>query len=188
VIAATNKDLVTEVAEGRFREDLYFRLNVVRVVMPSLRDRQQDIPALAKMLAAKHSSRMKREAPTYTRDAIEVLINYDWPGNVRELENLVMRLVAIHPGKAITRDDIPPEYCLPTLNHLAGKMLERGLRAEGRETRLYFLARDQFERYLIRLMINRCGGSKKLAARALGVSYSTVKEKSRDDDAPEPAG
>jgi DNA-binding NtrC family response regulator len=182
VLAATNKDLQKEVAEGRFREDLFFRLNVVRVGMPPLRERWRDIPQLAKMLAAKHALRMQREPPTYSRDAMEILVNYDWPGNVRELENLIMRLVAMHPGKAINGDDIPPEYCLPTLNRLAGKMLEHGAKAKGKETRLYFLAREQFERYLVRLMINRCGGNKKAAARALGVSYSTVKEKSRDYD------
>ncbi len=179
VVAATNKELSREVEEGRFREDLYFRLNVVRVFVPPLRDRWRDIPALAKTLAAKHAVRLRREAPTYTHDAVEILSNYDWPGNVRELENLVMRLVAVHPGKAITGDDIPPEYCLPTLNRLAGRMLDRGQRGGGKEDRLYFLAREQFERYLVRLMVNRCGGNKKMAARALGVSYSTVKEKSR---------
>ncbi len=180
VVAATNKDLSAEVEAGRFREDLYYRLNVVRLSIPALRDRRDEIEELARLLAAKHAQSMRREPPTFTRNAMQILLQYDWPGNVRELENLVMRLVAIHPGKAIAADDIPPEYCLPTLNRLANRAARRGGKAV-KEQRLYFLARDQFERYLVRLMVNRCRGDKRAAARELGVSYSTVKEKIRGE-------
>ena len=180
VLAATNKDLSAEVAAGRFREDLYYRLNVVRLPIPPLRDRRDDIPELVRLHACKHAEGMRREPPTFTRDAMQVLMHYDWPGNVRELENLVMRLVAIHPGKAIVADDIPPEYCLSTLNSLANRAARRGGK-DSQEQRLYFLARDQFERYLVRLMVNRCRGDKRAAARELGVSYSTVKEKIRGE-------
>jgi DNA-binding NtrC family response regulator len=190
IVAATNKDLTRAVEDGRFREDLYYRLNVVRAKIPPLRDRWRDIPQLSAMLASKHATRMQRAAPTYSRDALEILVGYDWPGNVRELENLVMRLVALHPGKSITANNIPPEYCLPTLNRRAVKALDRAQRAADkdptREARLYFLARDRFERYLVNLVINRCGGNKRAAARSLGVSYSTIKEKTRPppDDLP----
>jgi DNA-binding NtrC family response regulator len=180
VLAATNKDLAAEVSAGRFREDLYYRLNVVRLPLPALRDRRNEISELVRLLAAKHANSMRRDPPTFTRDAMQVLMQYDWPGNVRELENLVMRLVAIHPGKAIVADDIPPEYCLPTLNRLANRAARRGGKSS-KEERLYFLARDQFERYLVRLMVNRCRGDKRAAARELGVSYSTVKEKIRGE-------
>jgi DNA-binding NtrC family response regulator len=180
VVAATNKNLAEEVAEGRFREDLYYRLNVVQLPIPPLRERRADLPALARLLASKHAAIMGRETPTFTRDALAVLANYDWPGNIRELENLIMRLVAINPGKAIVADDIPPEYCLATLNGMAERIAHRGAREDG-EGRLYFLAREQFERYLVRLMVNRHRGDKRAAARALGVSYSTVKEKMRGD-------
>jgi DNA-binding NtrC family response regulator len=180
VLAATNKDLAAEVAAGRFREDLYYRLNVVRLPLPPLRERRDEIPELVRLLAAKHSGTMRRDPPTFTRDAMHVFMQYDWPGNVRELENLVMRLVAIHPGKAIVADDIPPEYCLPTLNRLANRAARRSGKTS-KEERLYFLARDQFERYLVRLMVNRCRGDKRAAARELGVSYSTVKEKIRGE-------
>ncbi|HWN70900.1 MAG TPA: helix-turn-helix domain-containing protein, partial [Haliangium sp.] len=114
---------------------------------------------------------------------------YEWPGNIRELENLVMRLVAMHPGQEIMADDIPPEYCLPALHDLAECAARAG--QESGEERLYFLAREQFERYLVRLMVNRYQGDKRAAARALGVSYSTVKEKIRGEegsDAWPPAG
>jgi DNA-binding NtrC family response regulator len=180
VLAATNKNLAEEVKAGRFREDLYYRLNVIRLEMPPLRKRTEDLAALLTLLARKQAAIMGREAPRFTPDTISVLESYEWPGNIRELENLVMRLVAMHPGQEIMADDIPPEYCLPTLHELA----ERAARAgqEGGEERLYFLAREQFERYLVRLMVNRYQGDKRAAARALGVSYSTVKEKIRGEE------
>jgi DNA-binding NtrC family response regulator len=180
VIAATNKNLIEEVHAGRFREDLFYRLNVVRMPLPPLRRRADDLPSLIKLLSKKHALIMGRETPTFTRDAVQVLRDYSWPGNIRELENLVMRLVAINPGKAIVADDIPPEYCLPALNRMAEKAAIRGERAD-KEERLYFLAREQFERYLVRLMVNRHRGDKRAAAKALGVSYSTVKEKTRGE-------
>jgi DNA-binding NtrC family response regulator len=179
VIAATNKDLTAEVRAGRFREDLYFRLNVVRLKVPPLRERKQDLPELCKLLISKHALQMQREAPHISREAQLVLAGYDWPGNVRELENLIMRLVAIHPGRSISVDDVPPEYFLPTLNRLANKVAKRVHRSEDGERGLYFLARDQFERYLVRLTVNRFRGDKEAAARALGIGLSTLKEKLR---------
>lgn len=181
VIAATNKDLEQEVEAGRFREDLFYRLNVIRVAIPPLRQRTEDLPALLKLLCIKHGATMGRDVPTFTSDALTVLCNYDWNGNIRELENLVMRLVALAPGLAITADDIPPEYCLPTLCHMAERAARLGHRFE-KENRLYFLARDQFERYIVRLMINRFHGDKDAAAQALGVSKSTIKNKVRGEE------
>ena len=178
VIAATNKNLATEVVNGRFREDLFYRLNVVRITIPPLRNRVEDLSDLVQLLAGKHSLIMRRDPPSFIPETIEFLQNYDWPGNVRELENLIMRLVAVNPGKTIVPDDIPPEYCLPTLNKLADRAARRDI-SRDKESRLYFLARDQFERYLVRYMVKRHGGNKRAAAEALGVSYSTVKEKTR---------
>jgi DNA-binding NtrC family response regulator len=179
VVAATNKILNDEVKARRFREDLYYRLNVIRIEMPPLRQRTEDIGMLLDLFAAKHASIMGREALRFAPDAIAILENYAWPGNVRELENLVMRLVAVHPSQEVMAEDIPPEYCVATLHQLAERALRAG--AQGSEDRLYFLAREQFERYLVRLMVNRFQGDKRAAARALGVSYSTVKEKTRGE-------
>ncbi|ACY16777.1 sigma-54-dependent transcriptional regulator [Haliangium ochraceum] len=182
VVAATNKSLQNEVKAGRFRDDLFFRLNVIRIEMPPLRHRTEDLPALLDLLAEKHAAIMVREAPRFSAGAVSALQSYDWPGNIRELENLVMRLVAIHPGEEITTDDIPPEYCLSSLNTVAARAIHAGAEDGGDEQRLYFLAREQFERYLVRLMVNRHQGDKRAAARALGISHSTVKEKSRGED------
>ena len=179
VIAATNKSLQQLVAKGQFREDLYYRLNVVRVPIPSLRERRDDLPALIELLSRKHAAIMGRAEPQFNEDALSVLRNYDWPGNVRELENLIMRLVAVTSSQRVSADDIPPEYCLPTLHRLAEKAAHSS--GDAREKKIYFLAREQFERYLVHLMVNRCHGDKRAAAKALGVSLSTVKEKTRGD-------
>ncbi len=179
VIAATNKRLKEEVAAGRFREDLYYRLNVVRLPIPPLRERIEELPGLVSLLTTKHAAIMNRDAPKYSDDVLAILTKYSWPGNVRELENLIMRLVALHAGETIQPDDIPTEYCLPALYNLAKQAAEEG-KPGSKEQRVYFLARDQFERYLVRLTVNRFNGDKRAAARALGVSYSTVKEKWRE--------
>jgi DNA-binding NtrC family response regulator len=184
VVAATNKILSEEVRARRFREDLYYRLNVIRIEMPPLRERTEDIGMLLDLFADKHASIMGREPLRFSPEAVALLEGYTWPGNVRELENLVMRLVAVHPGQTVTAEDIPPEYGATTLHQLAERALEAGL--HGSE-RLYFQAREQFERYLVRMMVDRCQGDKRAAARALGVSYSTVKEKYRGEDEAWPA-
>jgi DNA-binding NtrC family response regulator len=177
VLAATNKRLHEEVKLGRFREDLYFRLNVLHVTVPPLRDRSEDLPELARLLLRKHAGLMGRgEAPGLGVGALEVLRRYDWPGNIRELENLMMRMVALAPRTEIREDDIPPEYWLPTLNQVADDFVAR---PEARQN-LFYLATQQFQRYLIRLMIARSHGNKRLAARALGISYTTLKDKLRE--------
>jgi DNA-binding NtrC family response regulator len=185
VIAATNKNLEREVREGRFREDLYYRLNVVRLPIPPLRARRGDIAPLVTHLVAKQAALLRRDPPIFSLDALTVLAEYDWPGNVRELENLIMRLGAINPGKEIVLDDIPTEYTLEALPRKSAELMAG--RLTGGESGLYFLAREQFERYLVRLMVRHCGGDKRRAAQRLGVSHSTVKAKlsgSAGDDDP----
>ena len=179
LIAATNKTLRDEAAAGRFREDLFYRLNVIPIVVPPLRERKEDLPALLALLMRKHAMNVGREVPEFSAEAMLALQCYDWPGNVREAENFVMRLIVREAGPEISLDDIPTEYRLQSLSGIADAVIRDTEAETGDEQRLYFLARDQFERYLVRLMINRCQGDKRAAARALGVSYSTVKEKSR---------
>jgi two-component system, NtrC family, response regulator HydG len=174
VVAATNKDLEDQVRQGRFREDLWYRLNVVRVRIPPLRQRRTDIPALIGLLALKHARLMGREVPIFTDEAVEALGEYNWPGNVRELENLVMRMVALYPGRKIRLADIPVEYCVERLGKLA---MWTSARDKDVDRSLYSMARDHFERYFVRHMVERCGGNKAEAARRLGVAYATVKNK-----------
>jgi len=108
VILASNKDLAEEVAAGRFRQDLYYRINVVTIYLPSLRERISDIPLLAEHFLRKYSLQNNREVLGFTDEAMNYLQRYDWPGNVRELENVVERAVVLSKGKYIEVDDLPP--------------------------------------------------------------------------------
>ncbi len=106
IVAATNKDLREGVKDGWFRQDLFYRLETVTINVPPLRERAEDIPLLIKNINQKESVRMNREAPIYTHDALELLSKYQWPGNVRELKNMVKRLIILHPGMSIYKEDI----------------------------------------------------------------------------------
>jgi DNA-binding NtrC family response regulator len=176
VIAATNKRLADQVKLGQFREDLYFRLNVLRLTMPPLRDRMEDLPDLARLLLLKHARVMNRVAPRIAPGAHDVLRQYAWPGNVRELENFMMRVVALGTGDEVREDDIPPEYWLETLNQVADHLVSQS----DSPPRLFHLAVQQFQRYLIRLVIQRSRGNKRMAAETLGISHSTLKSKIRE--------
>jgi Nif-specific regulatory protein len=106
IITATNRNLSQMVKEGRFREDLFYRLNVVTVEMPPLRDRKDDIPALAEFFVRRFSGELKKKVDSIDTDALKVLMRHHWPGNIRELENVVERAVLLTDGRAITQNDL----------------------------------------------------------------------------------
>jgi DNA-binding NtrC family response regulator len=106
MIAATNRNLSTMVANGQFREDLYYRLNVVSIEMPPLRDRKDDIPALAETFVRKFASELKRKMDGIRPEALKLLLRYNWPGNIRELENSIERAVLLSEGSEIGLDDL----------------------------------------------------------------------------------
>jgi two-component system response regulator PilR (NtrC family) len=106
ILSATHRNLAALVAEGAFREDLYYRINVIELRVPALRERTEDIPELADSIVRRLARRLKVEAPTLTRDAIDALTRYSFPGNVRELENILERALALSGGKAITAADL----------------------------------------------------------------------------------
>ncbi len=110
VIAATNKDLLEEIKKGNFREDLYYRLNVIPFRVPSLRERKEDIPLFIEFFLEELARESGREIKQISPEAIQLLSSYSWPGNVRELKNLVERLIIMSPGKKITAEDIPPLF------------------------------------------------------------------------------
>ena len=107
IIAATNRDLQKAIREKRFREDLYYRLNVISIHLPPLRDRKEDIPLLVKSFIKKYCLEMNKEASKIVPSALKLLTDYDWPGNVRELENIIERALVIGTGKEIVPDDLP---------------------------------------------------------------------------------
>ncbi len=108
VVAATNSDLEELIQERRFRQDLFYRLNVIKIELPSLRERKEDIPLLVKHFLDIYSQENNKEIENVTPDVMEILIGYDWPGNIRELENLIERAVVLTKSKLITRDNLPP--------------------------------------------------------------------------------
>jgi transcriptional regulator with PAS, ATPase and Fis domain len=107
IIAATNRNLEEEVRKGAFREDLYYRLNVVNIVVPPLRERKEDIPLLIDFFLKKYNMKHKKNVKGLTREARDVLVRYDYPGNVRELENILERAIVLTRGDHITSEDLP---------------------------------------------------------------------------------
>jgi len=157
IIAATNRDLEKAVAEGRFASDLYYRLNVVPIHLPPLRQRGEDIPPLARYFLQKHTRRTKREIAAIAPQALECLRRYDWPGNVRELENAVERAVVLSTGPEIYLKDLPE--LLLGIQSAGVEDLEEGYHA--------LMARHK--RRVIQQALEQCGGNQTKAARLLGL-------------------
>ncbi len=166
VIAATNRDLVSEAQRGRFREDLFYRISVVRIHLPPLREKGEDIPFLAQQCARDFSEQYGGGGDVaVSAEALEILRHYHWPGNVRELRNVITRAMAMGNGKVLQpRDFIMPlssegRQRVPTLDSLIGKTLE------------------EIEKAAIMKTLKAHGGNKSVAARVLGIAYSTLYEK-----------
>jgi len=171
VIAATNKDLEKEIAEGRFRQDLFFRLNVIPIHVPPLRERVEDIPVLAEHFIRKYAKGGGRRIQGFRADAMEAMERHSWPGNVRELENLVERLVVLSRDGWFEKRDLPAAM-LPRKDRDAGKGAEK-LRSGGLDFRK---AREDFENGLIGEALALCGGNRNRAAALLGLKRTTLLE------------
>jgi two-component system response regulator AtoC len=161
LVCATNRDLDAEVKAGRFREDLYFRINVVTVRMPPLRDRAGDIPILVRHFINKVARREGRAEASVSPEALTLLSSYGWPGNVRELENAIERAVAIAKGNVVLPSDLPAEVCGGTPVSPAGIIDDRPTLGE-------------LEKRYIALVLAECGGNKKRAAEKLGIDRRTL--------------
>jgi two-component system nitrogen regulation response regulator NtrX len=169
VLAATNKDLQAEIRAGRFREDLYFRLNVIPIFVPPLRDRQEDIPLLADHFMAEFAREYGRRPKSFEPDARAVLERYPWPGNVRELRNVIERLVIMVPGDRISSADL--SFLDP-----AGLSRPPAVEPAGERLTLHE-ARDQFERDLILRTLAEQQGNMSRTAEVLGVERSNLYRK-----------
>jgi two-component system response regulator AtoC len=168
VIAATNVNLEERVEEGRFRSDLFFRLNVVRVVVPALRDHLDDVPTLAAHFIARFNQEMKRRVKGISAQAMELLRGYHWPGNVRELRNVIERAFILHAGA----DEIRPEHLAPELRKAPPPKRQDKLVQPLSEDGLVL---DEVERKLIAEAMERASGNQSKAARLLGVSRDTLR-------------
>lgn len=172
IVAATNKDLMREVEEGRFREDLYYRLNVVQINLPSLRERREDIPMLVTHFITKLSKDDGLKAKQFTNEAMDFLVGYEWPGNIRQLENVVERCLVMVPGEVVDAADLPPEVkdeetqlksaldFLPVKLDLAATL-------------------DKLEAALVRRALVRADFVQVKAAELLGISKSLLQYKLR---------
>jgi two-component system nitrogen regulation response regulator NtrX len=172
VLAATNKDLQVEIRSGRFREDLYFRLNVIPIFVPALRERQEDIPLLADHFMAEFAREYGRRVKGFDAGARSVLQYYPWPGNVRELRNVIERLMIMVPGDAISASDLG--FLDPTSPARIGA--PEAAEAPGPRRTLHE-ARDQFERDLILRTLAEQQGNMSRTADVLGVERSNLYRK-----------
>jgi len=173
VVAATNRDLAMEVEKGRFREDLYYRLQVIPVLLPPLRERRSDIPILVQHFLDKYNAKHEARRCTIADDAMVHLWEYDWPGNVRELENLVERLVVLSDDGFVHVDHLPPNI----RSFISEKKIPRpSLTEEGIDLNK---AVEEFEYRLIDEALRRTKGNKQAAARLLGLKRTTLVAKLR---------
>lgn len=187
IIAATNQDLTKAVADGRFREDLYHRLNVMRINTPPLRERRDDIPLLLQHYLATTSEELGVEAKSLTDDALQVLQDFDWPGNVRQLVNATRRMMVNAPGSEIRVDDIPDEF-----GGASGSVSDAGSwtqalhrwsqqqLANGNSEPLLDIAQPEFEKVLLRAALQAAKGRKQEAARLLGWGRNTLTRKLKE--------
>ena len=179
VIAATNRDLEAECEKGTFRKDLYFRLNVIRVHLPALRNRREDIPELVYHFLRKIDP---NRGIRVSSEAMGAMLNYDWPGNVRELENCVERAVALGNGRSIEIDDLPTaiQQCLPTRQVGNDGGIQGDEVSDVEQPSIPQTAVDpDIERAAILQMLEQAHGDKSLAGKLLGVSRATLYRKLR---------
>ncbi len=188
VIAATNQDLEERVTRGTFREDLFHRLNVIRVHVPALRDRREDIPVLTEHFLRRSSTELGIETKLVLPETQEFLNSLDWPGNVRQLENFCRWITVMAPGKEIHLDDLPPELKNANLSAEAAEDWESTLRHWVKsnllrgETGLLGNVLPGFERILIEEALQQTGGRRSEAARLLGWGRNTLTRKIKSLD------
>jgi DNA-binding NtrC family response regulator len=166
LIVATNVDLEKAVKEGRFREDLYYRINVIPIRMPPLRDRIDDLPELARLFLNRYKVKFRKPLKDIADSALKILATYWWPGNIRELENLIERLVAVSDKEWITDEDLPLEYHFAKLDAAS----------TANDTR-FQEACDTFERNFILRALEKSDWNVTATARYLGIPLSTLKHK-----------
>ncbi len=186
IIAATHQDLEQRVKEGQFREDLFHRLNVIRIHMPPLRERREDIPLLARHFLAQAAEELNADTKQLDSEVERYLSQLEWPGNVRQLENTCRWLTVMSPGQVVHMDELPPELQQESARSPTGGSWEEGLRqwadlrlASG-ESDLLADAVPRFERIMIDVALQHSGGRRQDAARLLGWGRNTLTRKIKE--------
>lgn len=167
LIAATNRDLEKEVAEGRFREDLFYRLNVITVPLPPLRERREDVPLLSNFFIIKYAKKYKKEIEGFAPESMEALCSYHWPGNVRELENVIERSVVLCKKNMIMIDHLPKNM-VPNKEDISTIKIPLGTSLK------------EAEKEIIQKTLQMAQGSKKEAAKILGISSRKIEYKVKE--------
>lgn len=162
VIAATHRDLYKEAQQGNFREDLFYRLNIVPLQLPALRERHSDIEHLLRKLTGQLAEKYQLPAPVYHQQAIQQLANYSWPGNIRELKNFCERMLILLPGKTVHLDSLPSEMRQQNTTSSVIQLPETGV------------VLDKVEAELINQALNKTNGNQSKAARLLGITRSAL--------------
>jgi DNA-binding NtrC family response regulator len=173
IIAATNRNLKKLVEEGRFREDLYYRLHVVTITVPPLRERAADVPLLVRHFLEKYARAAERPVPVVSPEAMALLASYAWPGNVRELEHALERAVALGPPPLLLPDDLPADVRGADRNPAAPKSP---------------LTLEEMKRWYVAKIVDDCGGNKVRAAEVLGIDrrtlYRILEREAEEDPSP----
>ncbi|MCC2677978.1 MAG: regulator protein pilR [Pseudobdellovibrio sp.] len=171
IIAATNRNLEDMVAKGTFRQDLFYRLNVINIKTPALRERQDDIPLLANHFLAKYNEKLNKSIASISTEAMNILKGYSYPGNVRELENMIERTVALESGSTILPESLPPMVNTPSGRKMASsneiEIGDSGLDLDK--------VMGQIEKELLIKAIHTAGGVKKKAAKLLNISFRSMR-------------
>ena len=163
LIAATNRDLRAALEQGTFREDLYYRLNVVPIDIPPLREHKEDIPELAKLFVSRYAQQAGKGAINLSSEALKKLVEFHWPGNVRELENVIERACALASGPLLGPDDIQLDTMRQRAPGATSTLLPPGMTL------------DEWENEIIREAFRRANGNKSQAARMLGLSRNALR-------------
>jgi DNA-binding NtrC family response regulator len=183
IVAATNRDLEELAESGGFRADLFYRLNVVQIHLPALRERRSDIPVLIEALVERISARLKVDAPEIGPEVLAVLTAYDWPGNIRQLRNIIERLVILRRGQQVRMKDLPPRITKAAANENAAADqpgASMTLPPEGLDLRQTL---QELEAAMIRQALMTTDGNKNKAAKLLGLNRTTLVEKLRKQPA-----
>jgi len=170
VVAATNQDLARAISEGRFREDLYYRINVIPIALPALRDRREDIPLIAEHFLLKYTEQMDKEVTAISHEAMELLVQHDWPGNIRELENVMERAIALEASPAILPESLPASIRGEALRTSAVPV--DGLPESGFDLEAHV---KEIEMSYIAEALKRAGGVQVKAAELLGMSFRSFR-------------
>lgn len=170
IISTSNRNIKGTIQQGRFREDLYYRLKVIDIELPPLRERREDIPLLIRHFINKFNRELKKNILQVSEEALRLLLDYSWPGNVRELENVIQRAVTLTQQETILPSDLPPSLIQTADEDLIAK----GIRGR--------LTLDQFEREYIRKVLSEAGGNKSRAAELLGLDRKTLYRKLQEEE------